>query len=180
VNDDSYDLIDKFVDNNTYPDFITIDIAHGHSIKMKNMIKYIKSNLIETFIIAGNVSTPEGVDDLEKWGANATKVGIAPGCFTESAKVMTKNGLKSLSEISLDDCVLTHKNRYKKVLKKSSKTTEFDLLSINGLPPCTKSHEFYVILKSDKNFVNEQNLNDYGFFIEAEKLDKEIHLLIKL
>lgn len=180
VNEDAYQLVDKFVDNDTYPDFITIDIAHGHSVKMKDMIKYIKANLPGSFIIAGNVSTPEGVSDLESWGAHATKVGIAPGCFTADAEVMTKNGLKSLSEISLDDYVLTHKNRYKRVLNKHSKTTEFDLLSINGLAPCTKSHEFYVILKSDKDFVNEQNLNDYGFFIEAEKLNKKIHLLVKL
>jgi len=85
VNEDAYQLVDKFVDNDTYPDFITIDIAHGHSVKMKDMIKYIKANLPGSFIIAGNVSTPEGVSDLESWGAHATKVGIAPGAFCSTA-----------------------------------------------------------------------------------------------
>jgi GMP reductase len=32
-----------------------------------------------TFIIAGNVSTPKAVIDLERWGADAIKVGIGPG-----------------------------------------------------------------------------------------------------
>ncbi len=48
------------------------------------MIKYIKEKLPETFIIAGNVSTPDAVIDLENWGADAIKVGIGPGkvCIT--------------------------------------------------------------------------------------------------
>ncbi|KZR99864.1 Inosine-5'-monophosphate dehydrogenase-like protein, partial [Daphnia magna] len=44
----------------------------------------IKAKLPQAFIIAGNVGTPEGVIDLENWGADATKVGIGPGkvCIT--------------------------------------------------------------------------------------------------
>jgi GMP reductase len=79
VNEDSYKWIDELKSTNVIPDFITIDIAHGHSIKMERMIRYIKENLPKTFVIGGNVSTPEGVSDLESWGADATKVGIGPG-----------------------------------------------------------------------------------------------------
>jgi GMP reductase len=40
--------------------------------------------LPQTFVIAGNVGTPEAIIDLENWGADATKVGIGPGkvCIT--------------------------------------------------------------------------------------------------
>lgn len=79
VNSDSYQYIDTFEKNNLFPDFITIDIAHGHSIKMEKMLKYIKEKLPETFVIAGNVSTPQAIIDLEEWGADACKVGIGPG-----------------------------------------------------------------------------------------------------
>ena len=79
VNADSYKDIDLLRHNNIIPDYITIDIAHGHSIKMKNIIQYIKDNLPSSYIIAGNVSTVEGTIDLEYWGANAIKVGIGPG-----------------------------------------------------------------------------------------------------
>ncbi|MEG2254735.1 MAG: GMP reductase, partial [Vagococcus sp.] len=39
----------------------------------------------ETFVIAGNVGTPEAVRELENAGADATKVGIGPGkvCITK-------------------------------------------------------------------------------------------------
>ena len=79
------DLIDRFVKENVLPDYITIDIAHGHSDIVIEMIKYIKERLPETFLIAGNVGTPEGVRELENAGADATKVGIGPGkvCITK-------------------------------------------------------------------------------------------------
>jgi GMP reductase len=79
VNQDSYDLVEKITKQELKVDFITIDIAHGHSIKMEQMIKFLKENMPNTFIIAGNVSTVEAVFELEKWGADAIKVGIGPG-----------------------------------------------------------------------------------------------------
>ena len=49
------------------------------------MIWHIRKKLPNTFIIAGNVATPEAVIDLENWGADATKVGVGPGkvCITK-------------------------------------------------------------------------------------------------
>lgn len=78
VNEDSYLLIDDFASNEIYPDYITIDIAHGHCQKMEKMLKYIKSK-IPSFVISGNVSTPQAILDLQSWGADAIKVGIGPG-----------------------------------------------------------------------------------------------------
>lgn len=67
------------------PDYITIDIAHGHSNAVINMIQHIKKHLPDAFVIAGNVGTPEAVRELENAGADATKVGIGPGkvCITK-------------------------------------------------------------------------------------------------
>ena len=67
------------------PEFITIDIAHGHSDSVIRMIQHIKKELPDTFVIAGNVGTPEAVRELENAGADATKVGIGPGkvCITK-------------------------------------------------------------------------------------------------
>lgn len=78
-------VIDDLVKNNLIPEFITIDIAHGHADSVRNMIYYIRDKMGQkTFIIAGNIATPEGASDLERWGADATKVGVGPGkvCIT--------------------------------------------------------------------------------------------------
>ena len=85
VKPNEYTFIDQLVEKNLTPDYITIDIAHGHSNSVIDMIQYIKLNLPETFVIAGNVGTPEAVRELENAGADATKVGIGPGkvCITK-------------------------------------------------------------------------------------------------
>lgn len=67
-------------------DIITIDIAHGHSVMMKEMIEWIrKSYSKNVIIIAGNIGTPQAVLDLARWGADVAKVGIGPGssCITK-------------------------------------------------------------------------------------------------
>jgi GMP reductase len=80
-----YDTVDQLVAQGLVPEYVTIDIAHGHADSVKNMIGYLKEKLPKTFVIAGNVGTPEAVIDLENWGADATKVGIGPGkvCITK-------------------------------------------------------------------------------------------------
>jgi len=80
-----YDTVDQLVAEGLTPEYITIDIAHGHADSVKNMIGYLKQKLPKAFVIAGNVGTPEAVIDLENWGADATKVGIGPGkvCITK-------------------------------------------------------------------------------------------------
>ncbi|GAA0614847.1 GMP reductase [Virgibacillus siamensis] len=85
VKAEEYQFIDQLADANLMPEFITIDIAHGHSESVINMIKHIKKQLPESFVIAGNVGTPEAVRELENVGADATKVGIGPGkvCITK-------------------------------------------------------------------------------------------------
>jgi GMP reductase len=79
VNEDSYQLIDELVTKNYIPNFITIDIAHGHSIKMKKMVNYVKNRIPDVFLIGGNVCTPEAVTDLTEWGCDAIKCGIGGG-----------------------------------------------------------------------------------------------------
>ncbi len=80
-----YATVDALLAHSLTPEYITIDIAHGHADSVKNMIAYIKDKLPTSFVIAGNVATPEAVIDLENWGADATKVGIGPGkvCITK-------------------------------------------------------------------------------------------------
>jgi GMP reductase len=77
-------VIDRLAAEGLDPEYVTIDIAHGHAESVRRTIDHIKQRLPKTFVIAGNVGTPEAVIDLENWGADATKVGIGPGkvCIT--------------------------------------------------------------------------------------------------
>lgn len=79
------DQLTRIAYGNYRVDFITIDIAHGHSLLMHDMIKFIKNLLPNTVIIAGNVCTKYGYADLVDWGADIVKVGVGPGaaCTTK-------------------------------------------------------------------------------------------------
>lgn len=85
VKDEEYTFIEQLKDSQLTPEFITIDIAHGHSNQVIDMIGHIKKHIPNSFVIAGNVGTPEAVRELENAGADATKVGIGPGkvCITK-------------------------------------------------------------------------------------------------
>ncbi|NWQ44630.1 GMP reductase [Bacillus sp. EB106-08-02-XG196] len=85
VKEEEYRFIEQVADEQITPEYITIDIAHGHSNAVIKMIQHIKQNLPQSFVIAGNVGTPEAVRELERAGADATKVGIGPGkvCITK-------------------------------------------------------------------------------------------------
>ena len=85
VKEGEYEFIRLLAQEELVPEYITIDIAHGHSNQVIKMIRHIKKYLPESFVIAGNVGTPEAVRDLERAGADATKVGIGPGkvCITK-------------------------------------------------------------------------------------------------
>ena len=78
-------FIDDLAAAGLIPEYITIDIAHGHANSVIRMIQKIKETLPDSFVIAGNVGTPEAVRELENAGADATKVGIGPGkaCITK-------------------------------------------------------------------------------------------------
>lgn len=112
VKEEDVELIHYCILKNLRIDFLTIDIAHAHSVRMKEMLEFLHSvykrgAYERPFIIAGNVAAAGAVVDLENWGADATKVGIAQGdacttygqtgfgapmfsCIQECADVATK------------------------------------------------------------------------------------------
>lgn len=79
---------------------MTIDIAHGHSVAMIEVMKWLKDKSPDTQIIAGNMATPEAAFDLIQAGADAIKVGIGPGSMC-TTRVITGCGVPQLSAIAL-------------------------------------------------------------------------------
>jgi IMP dehydrogenase len=60
-------------------DGVCIDIAHGHSDKMINMLQRLSAALPEAHIIAGNIATAQAAAELILAGATGLKVGVGPG-----------------------------------------------------------------------------------------------------
>ncbi len=80
---------------------ITLDIAHGDSIMMIELLDYLKKNFPKGVdIIAGNVATFDGVKRFIDHGADAVKVGIGPGSMC-TTRIITGHGVPQLTAIAL-------------------------------------------------------------------------------
>lgn len=99
IKDQDAILLDKLMTSvNPPPKAVLIDIAHGHSLGVKNMIKHIKEKYPQLEIIAGNVATYQGAYDLWTWGADCVRVGIGGGSRC-STRTQTGHGLPTLQSI---------------------------------------------------------------------------------
>lgn len=60
-------------------DALAISTAHGHSAGVGEMVRLLRREFPELTLIAGNVTSGEGVEFLAQAGADAIKIGQGPG-----------------------------------------------------------------------------------------------------
>lgn len=77
---------------------VCIDVAHGHSERMHDIIEVIKKQYPHIQVIAGNVCTPMAYQDLVNAGADAVKVGIGPGAAC-TTRVVTGFGVPQFTAV---------------------------------------------------------------------------------
>ncbi len=85
-------------------DVLVLDIAHGHAEHAIDALKALKDTHPDTDVIAGNVATQGGAEDLYEAGADAIKVGVGPGgvCTT---RLVAGVGVPQLTAIADAHCV---------------------------------------------------------------------------
>jgi guanosine monophosphate reductase len=60
-------------------DVLVLDIAHGHSDHAIDGVRRLKDAFPHVDVIAGNIATRAGAEDLIEAGADSIKVGVGPG-----------------------------------------------------------------------------------------------------
>jgi IMP dehydrogenase len=80
-------------------DVLAIDSAHGHSSKVLDAVKTVKSKLPHVELLAGNVATFDGACELARAGADGIKVGIGPGSIC-TTRVVTGAGVPQITAIA--------------------------------------------------------------------------------
>lgn len=94
----------------------------------------------------GDVRNVFAYDLKDIYGEFDLIIGGSP-CFVAGTLVLTDNGYKAIEDIKVGDRVLTHKNRYKKVINTFVKQSNV-LTYIKGAGSeeivCTPNHPFYV------------------------------------
>ena len=86
-------------------DILCIDVAHGHHSLVKKALETLRNEYDNhIYIIAGNVCTLEGINDVSDWGADAVRCNIGGGSIC-STRLVTGHGLPGLQTIF--DCART-------------------------------------------------------------------------
>ena len=88
--------------------FICIDVAHGHHLLVKRALQSLRAIFGDNFhIMAGNVATLEGINDLADWGSDSVRCNIGGGSIC-STRIQTGHGLPGLQTIL--DCSQTDRD----------------------------------------------------------------------
>jgi len=80
------------------PDVIVIDTSHGHSENVINAVKILKADFPDIELIAGNVGTAKGAEDLIKAGVDGVKIGIGPGSIC-TTRIVAGIGIPQVTAI---------------------------------------------------------------------------------
>ncbi len=79
-------------------DVIVVDTAHGHQQKMIEAVKAARVAAPDHPLVAGNVVTVAGTNDLISAGADVVKVGVGPGAMC-TTRMMTGVGRPQFSAV---------------------------------------------------------------------------------
>ncbi|MBW1940028.1 MAG: IMP dehydrogenase [Deltaproteobacteria bacterium] len=79
-------------------DVILIDTSHGHSSNVINAVKKLKDTFENIELIAGNVATAKGAEELINAGVDAVKIGIGPGSIC-TTRIVAGVGVPQLTAI---------------------------------------------------------------------------------
>lgn len=96
VSMDTLDRITALVEAGV--DAVFVDTAHGHSSRVIETVKKVKSEYPELQVIAGNIATKEAAKALIDAGADGLKVGIGPGSIC-TTRIIAGVGVPQLTAV---------------------------------------------------------------------------------
>ena len=153
-------------------DVLVVDVAHGHAIRVIEVIKKLKETFPNTEVIAGNVATAEGTRELIEAGADGIKCGVGPGCFKAGTRILLANGAyEDIENIKKGDQVINKNGDIVKVIKAFSTGIKEVVKIRNSVhyedTYVTPDHKFWI---GDLNTSSKKTLQSRGY---AELLDQQ-------
>jgi IMP dehydrogenase len=84
-------------------DALAVSTAHGHTKGVGEMVKLLRKEHRDLTLIAGNVTSGEGVEYLAKMGADAIKIGQGPGSIC-TTRLVAGVGVPQLTALYVASC----------------------------------------------------------------------------
>ncbi len=160
-------------------DILVLDVAHGHTDGVIKAIREVKKSLPGMKLMAGNVATAEGFEDLAAAGADCVKVGIGPGAACTTRRV-TGAGMPQLTAI-LDCSEAARKLKISLIadggIKNSGDITKSlaagaSAIMIGSLFAGTDESPGYFIRRDGAKFKAYRGMASFGANISRKKMDK--------
>jgi len=85
-------------DRASFPQMINIDVANGYSQNFVDRVKYIRETFPYSILLAGNVVTPNMVEELLLSGADICKIGVGSGATCQT-RIVAGVGYPQLSAV---------------------------------------------------------------------------------
>ncbi len=79
-------------------DVLLIDTSHGHSKNVMDAVRGLKEDFPEIDLIAGNVATAKGAEDMINAGVDGIKIGIGPGSIC-TTRIVAGIGVPQITAI---------------------------------------------------------------------------------
>lgn len=148
--------------------------------------KYYSSEIDKFAVVSANNGFPSTIQlgDVTKWrewDIEWEKIDLllaGSPCFVSGTKVFTSKGFKNIEDVCVGDEVLTHKLRFRKVLKVGGKVADIYSLSAQGIfnTSVTPEHPYYIRQKTNE-WNKEKKVSERVFsqpkWIAASELRKE-------
>jgi IMP dehydrogenase len=160
-------------------DVLVVDIAHGHSDHVTNMVRSLKQKFPTVPIIAGNVATAQGVQDLVKAGADAVKVGVGSGSIC-TTRIVTGFGVPQLTAII--DCAEIGQTLKVPIIADGGIRNSGDMtkslaagastVMIGGLLAGTDESPGATVIRADRRYKIVRGMASLSANIERRRLDK--------
>ena len=153
-------LLDPYPNENPTIHMISVDVANGHSILMKEMIEWIQANYPDLPIMAGNIATFQGYEFMADLGVAAVRVGVGGGCAVASTEILMANGInKRIIDVKPGDMVINKFGEPVRVnaLISSGKKHVLKINSASSSKPMyfTADHKFWCGDLSNRKKINK-------------------------
>jgi IMP dehydrogenase len=160
-------------------DALVVDVAHGHTDSTIEVVKRVRKELPDTKIIAGNVATSEGVEDLASAGADSIKVGIGPGaaCITRET---TGAGVPQLTAVL--DCYEAAKKSHVSIIADGGIKGPGDItkalaaganaVMIGSLFAGTEESPGYFVVRDGAKYKAYRGMASFGANLSRKSLNK--------
>ncbi len=160
-------------------DILVLDIAHGHSDAVIEAIKKVKKAIPNVPLMAGNIATKEGAEDLISAGADSIKIGIGPGaaCIT---RTVTGAGMPQFTAV-LDCSEAAQKMGISAIadggVKDSGDLTKAlaagaSAVMMGSMFAGTEESPGYFVTRNGMKYKSYRGMASFGANISRKKLDK--------